>query len=123
MMETERRRAAFRLGLGAEARAAWLLRLKGYRVLDRRFRCPAGEIDLVVRRGRLVAFVEVKARADLAAAAEAVTPRSRRRIVRAAETWMARRPQLASCDMRFDVVLVTRRLLPQHVPGAFTADF
>ena len=67
------RRLAERRGRRAETLAAWYLRLKGYRILARRYRTPVGEIDLIVRRGRLVAFVEVKRRPTEAEAAEAVT--------------------------------------------------
>ena len=59
------RQIAFRFGLSAETRAAALLLAKGYRIAARRFRCPAGEIDIVARRGTLLIFVEVKARAAL----------------------------------------------------------
>src|ERR1700751_454209 len=83
------RQVAFRLGLSAETRAAALLLAKGYRIVARRWRSPVGEIDLVVRRGRLLVFVEVKARVRLAVAAEAVPERQRRRIVAAAEAWLA----------------------------------
>lgn len=115
------RRAAERLGHGAEARALWWLRLKGYRPVARRFRCPAGEIDLIVRRGRVLAFVEVKAREDAAAAAEAVSPRQRQRILRAAEAFLQRRPELAKLDQRFDAVLVAPGRRPRHLPDAWRA--
>src|SRR5215470_12679444 len=64
--------AAFQTGISAESRAAALLFAKGYRVLAKRFRTPHGEIDLIVRRRNLLAFVEVKARATLDDAAFAV---------------------------------------------------
>lgn len=117
----DRRRAEAK-GRWAEALAALLLRLKGFRVLDRRFRSPSGEIDLVVRRGRLLVFVEVKARGDVDAGIEAVGPRARRRITRAAETWIARHPSAAALDQRFDVVVVCPRRLPVHLAGIFRAD-
>lgn len=118
-MTAEARRAAERLGHGAEARALWWLRLKGYRTVARRFRCAAGEIDLIVRRGRALAFVEVKARADAAAAAEAVSPRQRQRILRAAEVFLQRRPELAELEQRFDAVLIAPGHRPRHLPDAW----
>ena len=115
------KRAAERRGRFAEAAALLLLALKGYRVLGRRVRTPFGEIDLVVRRGRVLAFVEVKARDELAKAAEAVSLRQRRRIVRAAAWWLARRPAFGDHLLRFDAVLVAPRRWPRHLPGAFEA--
>lgn len=115
------RRKSFRLGLRAETAAAWLLRLKGYRILARRHRTPVGEIDLIARRGKLVAFVEVKARADAAAAAESLAPRQQARIVRAAEAYLQTRPDLAACDLRFDMVLVAPGRRPVHVANAWQA--
>ena len=80
-----RRRRAERAGRAAETACAWLLRLKGYRLLARRYRSGLGEIDIVARRGALIAVVEVKARRDYAAAVEAVDSRQRARIARATE--------------------------------------
>src|SRR2546423_13336870 len=90
------RQAAFRRGLSAETRAALLLRLKGYRILARRWQSPVGEIDLVAWRRRVLVFVEVKARARLADAAEAVSERQRRPLPAAAPGWAAWPPQQAS---------------------------
>lgn len=114
-----RRRDAQRRGLRAESLAAWWLRLKGYRVLARGFRCPAGEIDLVARRGRTLAVVEVKARPGLAEASGAVTHTQRRRIARAAEAFVQRHPALAGCAIRFDVVMIVPRQWPKHIADAW----
>jgi putative endonuclease len=113
------RRRAFRLGLDAEAKAAWLLRLKGYRILARRLKTPRGEADLVAGRGAVVAFVEVKARDTVEAATEAVALRQRRRIVAAAEAWLARNPRYATATLRFDLVAVAPRRWPRHIENAF----
>jgi putative endonuclease len=113
--------AAFRIGLSAESRAAAYLIAKGYRILARRFRTPYGEIDIVAKRRSLLAFVEVKARATLDAAAYAVTPRQQKRIVDAANAWLMAHPEHANFDLRFDAVLVAPRSLPHHLPGAFDA--
>ncbi len=117
-----RRQIAFRLGLSAESRAAAYLIAKGYRIAARRFRSPLGEIDIVARRRGLVVFVEVKARETADEAAWSVTPRQQARIVGAAEAWLAAHPDDITCDMRFDVVLVTPRRLPQHIVNAFDAS-
>ena len=122
MIHTDKRRAAERRGHRAETLAAWLLRLKGYRVLARRYKTPAGEIDLIARRGRTVAFVEVKERPDEVAALEAVTPASRKRIARAAALWVSRHPAAANLDLRFDVVLARPGRLPRHLSAVFDSD-
>jgi putative endonuclease len=113
--------AAFRLGLSAESRAAMILIAKGYRILARRFKTPAGEIDIVARRRRSLVFVEVKARERADDAAEAVTGRGKQRIIAAAELWLARNPADAQSDIRFDVILVMPGKIPQHIPNAFDA--
>jgi putative endonuclease len=114
--------AAFRTGLSAESRAAAYLMAKGYRILARRFRTPHGEIDLVVRRCGLLAFVEVKARATLDEAAFAVTPRQQQRIVNAAQAWLVAHPEHAEFELRFDAILIATRHLPRHVLAAFDAS-
>lgn len=116
------RLAAFRLGLSAESRAALLLMAKGYRIAARRWKTPFGEIDIVARRRRALVFVEVKARGRADEAAEAVTERAKRRIIAAAELWLAHRPDDAQCDIRFDVILVTPGRMPQHIANAFDAS-
>jgi putative endonuclease len=113
--------AAFRLGLSAESRAALLLVAKGYRIVARRWKTPFGEIDIVARRRRALVFVEVKARTHPDDAAEAVTERAKRRIIAAAELWLARHPDEVNRDIRFDVVLVTPGRIPRHVVNAFDA--
>ena len=114
-----RRRAAETRGRRGETLAAVWLVLKGYRVLERRARTPVGEIDLVARKGDLLAFVEVKARRTLDAAAHAVTPTARIRLMRAAQAWTARRPWAAGLSMRFDLIAITPGQLPRHVRDAW----
>jgi len=94
-------------GHWAETQTAWLLRLTGHRILARNYKTPVGEIDLIAKRGNTVSFIEVKARADSQAAAEAITPKQRRRIQRAAEMYLVHHPALQTHDIRFDVCLVS----------------
>ena len=116
-----RRRRAERRGRWAEWLCLLHLRMRGWRILARDWRCPAGEIDIVARRGRVVAIVEVKARGAIGTAAAALTSRQRRRIARAAEAFLAARPELEGLDLRFDVMLVTAFGWPQHWRGAWRA--
>lgn len=113
------RQASEQRGRRAESLAAALLRLKGYAILARRYRCPAGEIDLVIRRGRTVALVEVKARASTAEAAFSITPHQRERIARAGEHFLAANPRYSNHTMRFDAVLAAPGRWPRHVPDAW----
>jgi putative endonuclease len=116
---TAERKAAFQLGLSAESRAAALLLAKGYRVVARRFRTGVGEVDIVARRGNVLVFVEVKARERLDDAAEAVTARQQRRIIAAAEAWLAENPDDMVRNIRFDAILVAPRRWPRHIMAAF----
>ena len=116
------RRRAHLFGLRAESVAALLLRLKGYQVIARRFAAAGGEIDLVARRGATIAFVEVKARDRLDAAAEAITESKRRRIGRAARVWLARNPWAAALNLRGDAVFVAPGRLPRHLVAAYRLE-
>jgi putative endonuclease len=113
--------AAFRLGLSAESRAAMFLIAKAYRIVARRWKTPFGEVDIVARRRRDLVFVEVKARDNFDDAAEAVTERSKQRIVAAAEAWLAHHPDDVQCFIRFDVILVAPGKMPRHIVNAFDA--
>ncbi len=117
-----RRRKAWRYGRLAEWACAAMLRLKGYRILARRLKTPVGEIDLVARRGGTIAFVEVKARAELATAAASISGAQRRRIVRAAAAFLQARPGLDRLDCRFDVMLVRPWHPPVHLSDAWRPD-
>jgi putative endonuclease len=117
--QTARRRAAYRRGRRSEALAVWLLRLKGYRILARGLRSHLGEIDIVAARGKTVVFVEVKARGEVAQAAEALSRRQQGRIVRATSAFLAQRPRLANHQVRFDVILLTPGALPRHIADAW----
>jgi putative endonuclease len=112
------RRRAEQGGRRAETLAAWWLRLKGYAILAQRVRTPVGEIDLVARRGRTVAFVEVKARASADAAALALDDYSLRRVAAAAEA-LAPRFSRPGDDIRIDAVFVIPFRLPRHVANVW----
>ncbi len=118
-MKTRSRKGAELRGRWAEALAAWRLRLVGYRIVARRFRVTQGEVDLVARRGRVLAMVEVKARADEQSAAESLQRRQRQRIERAALAFLQRHPEFAALRLRFDMMLIVPRRWPRHIIDAW----
>ena len=118
------RHAAERRGHSSESWAALWLRLKGYRILARRLKTHAGEIDLVAAAPfGPVCFVEVKARAEARAAADSVGANQRARIARAASLYLASRPGLARRGSRFDIVAIAPRGLPVHHRDVWRPDF
>ncbi len=112
------RAAAEKRGRQAERIAAWWLRLKGWTILDRRVRTRAGEVDLIARRGSLVAFVEVKARGSEAELAFAIDERRLRRVAAAAES-LAHVYLRPGDDMQIDVILLAPGRMPRHVSNVW----
>jgi putative endonuclease len=117
-----RRQQARRRGHLAETMCRWHLRLRGWRIVATDWRCPSGEIDIVARRGGVLAVVEVKSRGDIGSAADAVLPRQRRRIARAASAFLLARPDLAGLAPRFDVMLVAPFRPPRHLADAWQVE-
>lgn len=117
-----KREQAEKRGHVAELVALNYLRLKGYRLLAQRFKTPQGEVDLIMRRRDVTAFIEVKARGSRDHGVEAVTTTQSKRISAAARFWMAR-DQIANQNFcRFDIVVVSPYLLPHHIENAFPGD-
>ncbi|MFN3546015.1 MAG: YraN family protein [Mesorhizobium sp.] len=115
----DQRFRAYRKGHRGEWLAALALMLKGYRIVARRHRTKLGEIDLIARRGDLVAIVEVKARPSLIQAMDAVGFEAQRRIEGAADLWLSRQRDASRLSVRFDIVAVLPRRWPVHVENAF----
>lgn len=109
-----KRREAEARGRRAESLCAWWLRLKGWRILARRVRTRMGEVDLVARRGRMVAFIEVKARGSEAELAFAIDERRLSRVAAAAHLLLPRYVR-AGDDVRIDVMLLAPGRLPRHL--------
>jgi len=108
-------------GRSAETVAVLWLRLRGYRILERRLKTPLGEIDIIAARRDVLAIVEVKSRVSRAAGLQALTPRQCRRIERAATWFLARGPGAAvGRHIRFDLIVVAPLRLPVHVANAWT---
>ena len=101
--------------------AIWLM-LKGYRILGFRLKTPAGEIDLLAQKGRVLAVVEVKSRATLEDALDAVSPAQRARLRRAGQALAARRPALMRLNLRLDMVALAPKRRPRHIADAWRDD-
>ncbi|HEX7875721.1 MAG TPA: YraN family protein [Sphingobium sp.] len=113
-----KRHAAEKRGRQAERIAGWWLRLKGWRIVGRRLRTPAGEVDLVARRGSMLAFVEVKARATGADLDLAIDERRLSRVAAAAEMLFYDLAQPGD-DMRIDVILLAPGRPPRHLANVW----
>lgn len=113
-----KRREAERRGRRGEGWAALYLRLRGWRVLARRVKTPRGEVDLIVRRGRAVAFVEVKWRGDAGGLDHAIDARRLSRVAAAAES-IVHRYAGARDDVRIDVLLLAPWRFPRHIVNAW----
>ena len=112
------RRVRERQGRRGETLAAWFLRLKGWRIMAQRVKTPRGEIDLVARRGRTVAFVEVKWRSTVIERDRAIDAYRLQRVAAAAEAIAARFAKPGE-DVRIDVLLLAPRRWPRHIVNAW----
>jgi putative endonuclease len=113
------RQDAHNHGHRAENIALWYLRLKGYRLLARRFKTPVGEVDLIMSKADTTVFIEVKARQTVDQSLFAVTPFQSRRIAQAAAWYTARDTKAATGFQRFDIVAIPSYLWPTHIKNAF----
>lgn len=109
------RRARLRRGRISEGLAAAVLIAKGYRILGRRVKTHAGEIDLIAARGKRIAFIEVKRRLTLEDAEAAITRKQAARIRHAANLWLARHPRYQEREIGFDVIFLVPRHWPRHI--------
>lgn len=110
-----RKRRIQRAGLRAETLCAWLLRVKGYRLLAHNWRCRSGEIDIIACRRGVLVFVEVKYRPSGELAQQAVSPRQWQRISRAAARFCAAHSETSGLVWRFDVMACAARQWPKHI--------
>ncbi|MCV9962354.1 YraN family protein [Pararhizobium sp. BT-229] len=114
-----KRLKALRRGSLAEYRAALALLVKGYRIVAFRYRTKLGEIDIIARKGNLIACVEVKARRSLDDSVFAVSDFAQRRIRAASDLWLAKQPDFAHLSIRYDIISVTPWSWPVHLSDAF----
>ncbi|MGI9352781.1 MAG: YraN family protein [Rhizobiaceae bacterium] len=118
-VEKARRRKAHRKGHWAEWKAAAALFFKGYRIVAIRYKTTLGEIDLIARKGDLAVMVEVKARATIQQAVDAINATTRQRINDAADLWLARQKNSDRISIRFDIIAVCPGKWPAHFKDAF----
>lgn len=110
-------------GVLAEKRAAMQLRLQGYKILQERYKTKFGEIDLIVQKDSLIAFVEVKAHQSKVSSLNAVTQKSRRRIEQSALWFLSQHPEFNEFDMRFDVMVFKGGgIWGQHLDNAWMLE-
>lgn len=106
-------------GIAGEERAVNFLTGKGYRILERNYRCPQGEIDIIALDGKVLVFVEVRTRRESSYGfpEESITSLKQRRIIRCA-TWYLHQKKLEMQDCRFDVIAIMGDRI-EHISGAF----
>ena len=116
-------KTTYHTGLAAEALCRLVLRLKGYRILESRYRSRRGEIDIIALRGKGIVAVEVKARSSIDSALESLSVRQQQRTVQAAQDFLAEHHRhLADYNLRFDVMLVVPYRWPKHIQDAWRPD-
>lgn len=113
------RQVSLKWGVIAEYAAALYLILKAYSVLAIRYRIKEGEVDLIIRRGRVVAFVEVKARRELLAGLDSIDEIKLRKFRKAVDHWLMRNPWAEAYTLRGDAVVIRPWRLPVHIEDAF----
>lgn len=109
----------YKKGLMAEFKAKIYFRMLGYSILTERFKTPMGEIDIVVKRGNTIAFVEVKMRRTVDEAAEAIHNKNQSRVRNAAELYLQKYPEYTDCEMRFDALVLAPGAWPRHIENAW----
>jgi putative endonuclease len=115
------RLTAERKGRKGETLAAVFLMLKGYRIIARRYKTKLGEVDIIARRRDVVAMVEVKARATVVEAMDAVDHSTMRRIEAAGDIWLSKQRDFARLNIRYDLIAILPRKWPVHVESLFQA--
>jgi putative endonuclease len=115
---SQRREQAEARGRRGEAIAAWWLRLHGWGIVGRRLKTPHGEVDLIARRGKTLAFIEVKARSKTSDLALAIDAYRLRRVAAAAELLLPRFGRGAD-EVRVDVILVAPWRKPVHLTNVW----
>ncbi len=109
----------YKKGIMAEKFAKGFLTLKGYKLLDERFKTPLGEIDLIMCKNNLLVFVEVKLRQTIEKAKESIHARNQQRVYSAAELYLQKHPEYTNFEMRFDALVLAPYSMPLHIENAW----
>lgn len=117
----DNRLKTYRYGVLAEYAAAFYLRLKGYRILAMRYKTPVGEIDIIACRKNTLVFTEVKARPSFRLGVESITPRMKRRIIKAASYYLAKNSRDTDPEIRFDVIAFSPPFFIRHLDNAWSS--
>ena len=108
-------------GIWAERLSAFFLVLKGYRILEIRYKTSFGEVDIVAKKGRCLVFSEVKYRKNYEAGAYAISSKSQKRILRAAEYYLCTHKMSQDTQMRFDAIILSPPFSLRHIMNAWTS--
>ena len=122
-MTQNKRQKAEAAGRWAERYAGLILALKGYKILATRQKLSSGELDIICLKGGLVVIIEVKKRARLNDAKDAVSMKNWVRIGRAADLWLSRHGDLYNADRRYDLFAIATSLTFCHIRDAWRPDF
>ena len=116
-----KRQQAEQKGRRAEWLAAWLLRFKGYSILETRYKSPVGEVDLIAKKGKTLVFIEVKARKNHEDGLYSITPRQQQRIARAASLYASQKGFTG--PIRFDAMIKSdNHFFVKHIKAAWRSD-
>ena len=107
------KRKIYYFGLIAEVIASWYLRCKLYQIIERRFKSPFGEIDIIARKNNEIIFIEIKARRDISLM-DFISKNQQHRISRAAQYFFLKNNKYQTYSMRFDAIIMNRYFWPQH---------
>jgi len=119
---SKRRQKAHKFGYFAEGLAGLYLRLSGYKIIYRNWRSRRGGIDMIAQRGRLIVFVEVKARSDPGQIEDAISSKQWRRIYSAAQDYISQHRALQNCHWRFDAIYISPWSWPRHRRDHWRSD-
>lgn len=108
------KKQTYQFGIWAEKISILFLRLKGYQILQWRYKTRFGEIDILAKKSDVIVAIEVKARSSKALIEEVLHPKQVQRVQKAAQFFISQNPQFHNCDLRFDFIVVNKFFIPRH---------